>query len=536
MRPRLLLTLVTLALCACGPAELDDSYEDHDLATVEQGLGVGSVGGCSTGAVAGLTKQLIAELNCITPNTMVDFRGPGISVSNAVQPYLNPAAASAMKAAVSASGTSITLSSAYRSVAQQYLLLKWHNAGQCGIQAAAVPGKSNHQSGRAIDVPSYNFWISKLQAQGWAWFGSGDLVHFDFNQAPNLGSSSVLAFQKLWNKNNANKLAEDGDWGPATEAAMAASPTTGFATFGCGQVTPPAQNGTLKGRVYEVNTANPADLSKGIPNASVTVGGKTLTVDATGMYEVQLPVGTYTVVANAGGFAAGSLSRMVTPGQTVWGSVGLTQSGAPDTVPPEVMLVSPADGAKLDIAQVTLSGTASDAAGTVASLTLSVNGGAPVAVQLQDGAFSQAVHLGPGANALRFVAADARGNASTTDFTLSFVSGIDGLVLSAAGSVEGASVTATDLAGQTVSVQSAADGTFRLDLLPGVYVLRASAAGLTLVEYELTVGTETREPVTLTLLPEPTAPLEPARGGCSTAPGLLAGLALAALVRRRRRA
>lgn len=532
MRP--LLTIAIVALCACGPAELDDAYVEHDPEVARQGLNAGQAGGCDTSIVAGLTTQLVAELNCITPNTMVDFRGPGISVSNAVQPYLNPAAASAMKAAVSAAGTGITLSSAYRSVAQQYLLLKWHNAGQCGIQAAAVPGKSNHQSGRAIDVPSYNFWISKLQAQGWAWFGSGDLVHFDFNQAPNLGSNSVLAFQKLWNKNNANKLAEDGDWGPATEAAMAASPTTGFATFGCGQTPPPAQNGTLKGRVYEVNVANPADLSKGIPGATVTVGGKTLAVDATGMYSVELPVGTYTVVANAGGFGAGSLSRMVTAGQTVWGSVGLTQAGAPDTVPPEVLLVSPQEGAKLDVAQVTLSGTASDAAGTVASLTVSVNGGDAVPVQLQDGAFSQAVHLDPGANALRFVAVDARGNASTTDFTLSFASGIDGLVLSAAGSVEGAEVIATDIPGQSVSVQTAADGTFRLDLLPGVYVLRVSAASLNLVEYTLTVGAEAREPVTITLLPEPVRG-ERVKGGCSTAPGLLAGLALAALVRRRRR-
>src|SRR6185436_18316557 len=235
------LTLCSLMVfAACGPPEPgEDSYIDHAPGVFQAGLTAGQAGGCDTSIVAGLTEQLVAELNCIAPNTMVDFCGANITLSGAVQPYLNPAAAADMKAAVAASGTNITLSSAYRSVAQQYLLYKWWQAGQCSIQAAAAPGKSNHQSGRAIDVPSYNFWISKLQAHGWTWFGSGDLVHFDYNSAPNLGSNSVLAFQRLWNKNHSTgKLAEDGDWGPASEAAMAQAPTTGFGTFGCGTVTP----------------------------------------------------------------------------------------------------------------------------------------------------------------------------------------------------------------------------------------------------------------------------------------------------------
>lgn len=531
------LALAGLVSAGCGPESIDDAYVDHDPEVARQGLNAGQAGGCDTSIVAGLTGQLVAELNCIQPNTMVDFRGPGITLSNAVQPFLNPGAAAALQQAVAASGTSISLSSAYRSVAQQYLLLKWFNAGQCGIQAAAVPGKSNHQSGRAIDVPSYNFWISKLQAKGWTWYGSGDLVHFDFNAAPNLGSNSVLAFQKLWNKNNANKIDEDGQWGPQTESAMAQSPTTGFAKFGCGQMTPPAQTGTLKGRVYAVNPADPSDLTKGIAGATVTVAGKTLTSDAGGMYEAQLAAGTYLVVATAAGFGTASLSRMVTAGQTSWGSVGLSTSGMPDTLPPEVTLASPQGGAKVGVAEVTLSGTASDAQGTVASLTLSVNGGAAAPVQVMNGAFSQTVRLQPGPNALRFVAADARGNTATADFALTFETGIDGLALSVGGALAGATIEAVAAAdGRTFSVQSAMDGTFRFELEPGLYLVRVLAEGHFVQGRDIVVGAETREAATFTLLPEPKLPEQKASGGCSAAPGLIFGLAALVLARRRRRA
>jgi len=41
----------------------------------------------------------------------------------------------------------------------------------------------------------------------------------------------VLAFQKLWNRNNpGDKIGEDGAYGPQTEARLKKSPATGFAT------------------------------------------------------------------------------------------------------------------------------------------------------------------------------------------------------------------------------------------------------------------------------------------------------------------
>ncbi|MBL8956694.1 MAG: carboxypeptidase regulatory-like domain-containing protein [Myxococcaceae bacterium] len=527
---RLPVAIAVVSVTACGPLEPhEEGYVDHDPGVWRAGLTAGEAGGCDTSIVAGLTAQLVAELNCITPNTMADFRGPNITVGAAVQPYLNPAAASALKAAVAASGTNITLSSAYRSVAQQYLLLKWFRAGQCGIQAAAEPGKSNHQSGRAIDVPSYNFWISRLQAHGWSWYGSGDVVHFDFLGAPNGGSTSVLAFQRLWNKNHTSQLTEDGDWGPMTEAAMAASPTTGFAISGCG--TPP-MTGTLTGRVYRVNPADPMDLSSGIAGATVQAGGQTRTTDMAGQYTIELPEGTYTVSATASGFATASLSRTVAVGQTIWGSVGLTPSGAPDNAGPELVLVSPLAGARLGAADVTLTGTATDALGTVAALTVAVNGAAGAPVSVSGGAFSHAVRLVPGANAVQLVATDDHGNVTRLDVAFSFATGVDGLVLSEAGSVAGATVDVVTPGGY-FSAASAADGTFHFDLLPGPYRLRATAPGLAVLEVPFVVGVGRREEATLTLMPSP-EPTE-VQGGCGCSSGFEAFVLLGLLGLRRRR-
>ncbi len=134
---RRVLALLAVALTACGEGDLriHDDYQDHDLGVVTEGLTVGAAGGCDTSIVSGLTVQLVAELNCITPSSMVDFSASNISLTSAVQPYLAPAASSALHDAVNAQGGTIGISSAYRSVAQQYLLYKWWQAGQCGTQA-----------------------------------------------------------------------------------------------------------------------------------------------------------------------------------------------------------------------------------------------------------------------------------------------------------------------------------------------------------------------------------------------------------------
>lgn len=481
--------VILLLAAACGPADEHESpYVDHDMGTFEQGLNVGAAGGCDTSIVRGLTSQLYAEMNCIAPNTMVNFTGPNISLSSAVEPYLAPPASAAMKRAVAASGTNITINSAWRSVAQQYLLYKWWKAGQCGIQIAASPGKSNHQSGRALDVPSYSFWIPKLQAQGWRWLGSSDRVHFDYNGAADQSARSVLAFQRLWNKNNASKLAEDGAWGPNTESAMARSPATGFATSGCAPKPPPpppVTTGTLKGKVFKLNPAAPTDTSVAVSGATVKVGGKVLTTDAAGAFSVVLPAATYTLTAQATGYTAASVSRALAASQTLTVNVGLAPVGVADTMKPEIDLLTPELDAKLDVAKVTVTGTASDDRSGVKTFTLAQNGNAPKAVPLQTGGdFTVDVQLAPGANTLVFSATDGAGNVGSLTVPLTFRAGLEGLVTSGdegtAMPLEGVQVELQDNAGQVLlSTTTAPDGTYAFELadVPAERVLVARLGG-----------------------------------------------------------
>ncbi len=59
--------------------------------------------------------------------------------------------------------------------------------------------------------------------------GPGDPVHFDHTSSPDNRGQDVLAFQKLWNLNNPNdQIAEDGAYGPQTEARFKKSSATGF--------------------------------------------------------------------------------------------------------------------------------------------------------------------------------------------------------------------------------------------------------------------------------------------------------------------
>lgn len=512
---RLLLAVLALALAACGPdATLqlhEDHYVDHDIGEWTAELNVGQAGGCDTSIVRGLTSQLFAEMNCIAPNTMVNFKGPNITITNPVEPYLAPAASAAMKRAVAASGTFITINSAWRSVAQQYLLYKWWKAGQCRIQVAATPGKSNHQSGRAIDIPSYSFWLNKLQAQGWRWLGNSDRVHFDYNGAADQSARSVLAFQKLWNKNNSSKLSEDGQWGPNTENAMKSSPATGFAKSGCGPVTPPppppTATGTIKGKIYKLNPANAADTSQAIAGATVKVGGKTLTTGADGMYEAALAQGTYTAAASATGYANASVSRMVTSGAVIWGSIGLAASGTADTVKPEIELSSPATGAKLDVAKVMLTGTASDDRSDVKTFTVKVNDAAATPVVLTDGAFETEVVLKPAANVVLFEAIDGAGNKASLTVNLTFRAGVEGLVTTgdaeAARPVENVAVSLETMAGEVkMSTTTAADGTYAFELTSvptEPWMIVARAQGFAEYRSEIELSSEARTSWSFTL-------------------------------------
>ena len=225
-------TCFALVLVLGGCSAEEPAWEEGQIGEISEGLTVGGAGGCSTFIVDGLSKQLIAEENCIAANTLVSFSGKkGITVGSNVYPYLEPKAATGLEAAAAASGLSVN--SAFRTLAQQYLLYRWYQNGQCGISLAAVPGNSNHETGIAVDLANYSSEIGNMSNHGWTHtYPSSDPVHFDYTAGgtTDLRHDSVLAFQKLWNLNNPNdKIAEDGDYGPMTASKIAASPATGFA-------------------------------------------------------------------------------------------------------------------------------------------------------------------------------------------------------------------------------------------------------------------------------------------------------------------
>ncbi|MBX7099476.1 MAG: carboxypeptidase regulatory-like domain-containing protein [Myxococcaceae bacterium] len=318
---RVLLLVAATALVSCGPSLPGDEDDGVTIAQVRSGLALASVGGCNTTIASALNDQLIEELNCIKPRLLVNFTGSHVTLYSAVIPWLAADAAKDLKDATVARGERITISSAYRTLAQQYLLYKWWQAGQCGIQLAAVPGTSNHQSGRAIDTPYYSAWRSALGAQGWSWLGSSDVVHFNHLASRNVSSVSVLAFQKLWNKNHSTgRLAEDGSWGPATASAMARSPTTGFARHGC------PTTGKLTGTVTQQGT------TKALSGVVVTAGGKSVTTGTAGTFSFELPPGSVTVTAAKTGFVTAKALRTVVLGSTVSASLALTPVATTGTV------------------------------------------------------------------------------------------------------------------------------------------------------------------------------------------------------------
>jgi hypothetical protein len=180
--------------------------------------------------VLGLSKQIADEVGCMNPASLVRFT-PTANLrvsSNAVLPYLSAGGKADLESV--ATTRIVQINSAFRTVAQQYLLYRWFQQGRCGISAAATPGRSNHQSGRALDIANYSQLVSAMASRNWSHSVPGDPVHFDHLGSPDIRGRDVLAFQRLWNRNNPNdKIAEDGAYGPQTEARLRASPAPGFA-------------------------------------------------------------------------------------------------------------------------------------------------------------------------------------------------------------------------------------------------------------------------------------------------------------------
>jgi hypothetical protein len=220
-----------------GAGEEGSSGSDQAEATSSGTVQDAVTRACSTTAVRGLATQLVEEIQCLRPGTMAPINGiPNVSLSSAVFPFLQAPAATALRNASSRARRTIFVNSALRTLPQQYLLHRWYRLGRCNIRLAAQPGTSNHEGGIAVDIEDAEALRSVMSGASYRWFGPSDPVHFDFvgGGAVSLEGLSTRAFQRLWNRNNPNdRIAEDGDYGPATESRLARSPANGFAIGAC---------------------------------------------------------------------------------------------------------------------------------------------------------------------------------------------------------------------------------------------------------------------------------------------------------------
>jgi hypothetical protein len=188
-----------------------------------------------TGLVRGLSLQIIAVMNSIVPNVLVNFDDLNVDVQgNQINPFLQPAAKDSLRLAIQERDSTLIVNSAYRTVAQQYLLRKQFEWGLFGITAAAQPGFSNHEGGLALDVEDPDGWEPYFEKHHWIRLGRDfDYPHYDYifpaGTRQDLGQISVMAFQRLWNQyHSSDRIAEDGSFGAQTAARLAASPIEGF--------------------------------------------------------------------------------------------------------------------------------------------------------------------------------------------------------------------------------------------------------------------------------------------------------------------
>ncbi len=187
--------------------------------------------GCTTSVVKGLTLQIVEEMNSMG-FSFSSLNNEWIHCDDPCVNQLQSTAANSLADAAKSKDDYITLNSAYRSCAQQYLLYTWYlNNGQCNIGLAAKPGTSNHEGGRAIDTSNYDYWLTTLEKYDWTHsYPDSDPVHFDYYAADDLALENLRAFQRLWNRNSNSNLVltEDGLYGPATEEALGEAPCDGW--------------------------------------------------------------------------------------------------------------------------------------------------------------------------------------------------------------------------------------------------------------------------------------------------------------------
>jgi hypothetical protein len=225
--------------------------------TVEQ-----AASSCSTDAVSGLGQQILDEMNCLTPGALQEFPAlPNITMSGVSYPYLQVPALNALISGLQTHmSMNLTVTSMFRTLAEQYMLYEWYQENDCSqVALAATPGSSNHEQGIAFDTPNWSTWQSALTPYGFSYSGTAQ-----YGGSGITTLNDVLAFQKLWNANNPqNLLTEDGIYGSQTNNALMNSPAAGFTnTPTCGASSNPASDAGADGGAN--NNANCNSCASGL--------------------------------------------------------------------------------------------------------------------------------------------------------------------------------------------------------------------------------------------------------------------------------
>ena len=295
----------------------------------------------------------------------------------------------------------------------------------------------------------------------------------------------------------------------ASKSVTVSAGTTSWGSVMLAQDT--SSSGTVKGFVFWGNqqsdyNTNLTDTTKRLAGATVSFspGGRSITTNSSGYYQISLAPGTYTVHAAATGYLANDRPNpvTVTTGAVSWGStMVLKPGGTTDTTPPTVVITAPSDGAVLDLPDVQVVGTVSDQS---AISDLTVNGAAATVTK---GGFSVPFSLKPGDNTITVAATDAAGNVGKASVTVTYtgqVTGVDGLVYDAtqgkSAVLQGASVT-VGTGSQQQQAQTGADGKFAVDTPTGTFPVSITADGYQAFEGSVTVVPGQRQALEVALTP-----------------------------------
>lgn len=114
-----------------------------------------SMSPCTSGRVAGLSRQLVRAQVCAYPSSLVAFSHPNISAGSSVNAYGSPEMVAALLSV--AAGNHLVVNDAFRTVVMQYAYYATDRpGGDDGCYGPVPAGQSRHEWGNAVDIGNYS--------------------------------------------------------------------------------------------------------------------------------------------------------------------------------------------------------------------------------------------------------------------------------------------------------------------------------------------------------------------------------------------